>query len=87
MEAGVIPNRLQDPPAAIARSQAFAQGFLHAGGSAGKEFKSTTTSRVSGGLPNNSHRRRDIRFCGIFRSSAGSTPRASERRPTTLRLA
>ena len=42
---------------------------------------------VSRGLPNNSHRTRDIRFCGILRSSAGSTPRASERRPTTLRLA
>ncbi len=32
MEAGAIPNRLQDPPAAIAGSQAFAQDFLHAGG-------------------------------------------------------
>jgi hypothetical protein len=28
----VIPNRLQDPPAAIACSQAFAHRFLHAGG-------------------------------------------------------
>jgi hypothetical protein len=32
MEAGAIPNGLQDPPVAIACSQAFAQGFLHAGG-------------------------------------------------------
>jgi hypothetical protein len=31
MEAGVIPNRLQDPPAAIACSQGFAQDILHAG--------------------------------------------------------
>jgi hypothetical protein len=32
MEAGVIPNRLQGPPAAIACSQAFEPGFLLAGG-------------------------------------------------------
>jgi hypothetical protein len=32
MKAGVIRNRLQDPPAAIACSQAFALGLLHAGG-------------------------------------------------------
>jgi hypothetical protein len=76
MEAGVIPI---DCKVLLRRSCAVA--------GEGKELKSTTRSRVGRGLPIYSHRARDIRFCGILRSSAGSTPRASERRPTTLRLA
>ncbi len=86
MEAGVITNQLQDPPAAIACSQSLRRAFFMRVASAGKEFKSTRGPGEPG-LPNNSHCTRDIRLCGIFRSSAGSTPRASERRPTTLRLA
>jgi hypothetical protein len=83
MEAGLLPNWLQGPPAAIVCSQAF---FLPVAGG-DKKLRSTTRNRVSRGLPISSHRTRAIRFCGILRSSAGSTPRASERRPTTLRLA
>jgi hypothetical protein len=87
MEAGVIPSRLIDLPAASARSHAFAEGFLHAGGECRQRIQEHDEEPGQPASPNNSYRARDNRFGGTFRSSAGSTPRASERRPTTLRLA
>jgi hypothetical protein len=47
MEAGAIPNRLQDPPDAIACSQPSRRAFFMRVASAGKEFKSTRGALVN----------------------------------------